>query len=116
MEDTDAQTIEPEFLTRTISAVDKCRARSAHHAARIRVGIVKSREGQSCEEQSKLTQQCQTIAAAGGPSFSSGVTPLSGLGRGKAQRDGRHDADRRNEARREGQDEGDVGTLHRCEP
>ena len=76
MEDTDAQEIEPEFLTRTISAVDKGRARSARHAPRIRVGIVKSREGQSCEEQSKLTQQCQAIAAAGGPSSSSGGTPL----------------------------------------
>ena len=63
-------------LTQSISAVDKGRARSAHHAARIRVGIFKSREGQSCEEQSKLTQQCQAIAAAGGPSSSSGGTPL----------------------------------------
>ena len=76
MEDTDAQTIEPDFLTKTISAVDKGRARSAHHAARIRVGIVESREDQSGEEQSKLTQQCQAIAAAGGPSSSSGGTPL----------------------------------------
>ena len=43
----DVQEIEAESLSQRISAVDKGRARSAHHAARIRVGIVKNREGQS---------------------------------------------------------------------
>ena len=74
--DVDGDPIDPGLLTKTMSPVDKGRARSAHHAARIRVGIIKSRENQSNDDQSKLTQQCQAISAAGGPSSSSGGTPL----------------------------------------